>query len=220
MSPRESLRITAHVLGQIALPNGGIGLDSLLTAAVAARDDLPPPASAADCTRLDIPVALEPGGRFHLCSEALYELTEFDLRYINRRAPIEQFQMLGPPSGRVQITAGVDKGYRIPLEVGHLAGSRLDWYAIGDAHKIRALLALVGYLGKKRSVGLGKVERWEVIACETWDGFPVVRDGKPLRTLPKDWPGLIDAPLGYASLSIPRWDRTKQELHAVPEWHR
>lgn len=220
MSLPEPLKITAHVPGQISLPNGTIGLDSLLTAAVAVRDNLPPPASAADCKRLDIPIELEPGGRFHLCSDALYELTEFDLRYVNRRAPIEQFQMLGPPKGRVQITAGVDKSYRIPLEVGHLVGARIDWYASGDAEAIRELLAFVGYLGKKRSVGLGKVARWDVASCETWDGFPVMRDGKPLRPLPIDWPGLDDPPFGYASLTPPRWDHASETLLAVPALHR
>lgn len=213
------LRIVAEVPGQIALPNGAIALDSLLTWAAATRDELPPPFAAEDCSELGIPIAKDEHG-FFLCSDAIYELSDYDVRYINRRAPIDQYQMLGPATGRVGITAGVDKGYRIPLEVGHLVHGTIEWLALGDADEIRDLLGLVHYLGKKRSVGLGKVSRWEVESSPTWRGFPVMtRAGKPLRALPLDYPGLVEPSRGYATLGLPRWDRSKETLCAIPERH-
>lgn len=212
MSP---LRVTALVPGQIALPNGPLALDSLLACQVALRDGLPPPSSAADCVPIQIPVQLEPGGRFHLCSFSEGGLTEFDIRYVNRRAPTEAYVEFGVP-GRVQINGGPDKSYRIPLEVGHVAGGELVWWCVGDAEQIRQLLATVGYLGKKRNVGLGRVAGWTVEPCETWPGFPVVRDGRPLRPLPQDWPGLEDPPLAYRVLSYPYFDHTREELLACP----
>lgn len=45
---------------------------------------------------------------------------------------------------------------------------------------------------------------------------PVCPDGEPLRTLPLDWPGLIDPPTGYAVMSYPYWLRWKETLCAVP----
>jgi hypothetical protein len=212
------LIITAMVRGQIALPIGSLALDSLLMAQIALRDGLPPPPPFRP---IEIPIAVEGGGRFHLCSFAVPKLTEFDVRWINRRAPIEQYQAFGEAKGKIRITAGPDKSYRIPLEVGHVEDQRLVWYAIGDAELISELLVGVGYVGKKRSVGLGRVTEWTVAKCEPWgDGFPVERDGLPLRPLPLDWPGLAkNARKQYRVLGCvdgPYWQHEREELCAVP----
>ena len=71
------------------------------------------------------------------------------------------------------------KIHAIPEQLAHKHGNTQSQLIM-----VLALLALVGYVGKKRSVGLGPVDRWEVAPCEPWgDGFPVVDpDGKPLRT--------------------------------------
>ena len=117
------LVVTARIDGQISLPNGPLALDALLMSAVATRDGLPPPPPVVP---IEIPIAKEPGGRFHLCSFSVGTLSEFDRRFVNRRAPVEQYQTIGPQSGRVQITAGHDKSYRLPLEVGHVDGGELE----------------------------------------------------------------------------------------------
>lgn len=211
----STLEIVAHVPGPIALPHGPIALDSLLASQVAIRSGLPPASSSAECVPIEIPVEREPGGSFHLCSFSVGELREFELRHVNRRAPVEQYTEFGV-RGRVALTTGADKSYRVPLEVGHLRDSRLTWWAIGDADEIRDLLSSVLYLGKKRSVGLGRVTRWGVTECEPWDGFPVVRDGRPLRTLPPAWPGLEDPDLRYAVMTYPYFDHGAEQLCAVP----
>lgn len=212
------LVVTASVRGQISLPGGPIALDALLMAATALRNAMPAPPPF---QRIEIPIAIEPAGRFHLASFSIGMLTDFDLRYISRRAPVEQYQTIGPQTGRVQITSGPEKSYRIPLEVGHVEGERLTWYCLGDPEPIAELLQWIPYLGKKRSVGLGRVSEWRVEQCEPWgDGFPVVRDGLPLRTLPLDWPGLAsDAPTGYRVLGCvdgPYWQHDREQLSACP----
>jgi hypothetical protein len=214
----EPLVVTARVDGQISLPSGPLALDALLMSAVATRDGLPPPPPFLP---IEIPIAIEPGGRFHLASFSVGKLTDYDLRHTNQRAPVEQYQTLGPQTGRVQITAGRDKSYRIPREVGHVEGGSLTWYCLGECGPIAALVQWIPYLGKKRSVGLGRVAEWRVEPCEPWgDGFPVVRDGMPLRTLPLDWPGLAhDAPTGYRVLGCidgPYWQHEREELSACP----
>ena len=208
------LVVTARIDGQISLPNGPLALDALLMSAVATRDGLPPPPPVVP---IEIPIAKEPGGRFHLCSFSVGTLSEFDRRFVNRRAPVEQYQTIGPQSGRVQITAGHDKSYRLPLEVGHVDGGELRWFCVGDAEPIRALLGCIPYLGKKRSVGLGRVREWRVEPIEPWNGFPVLVEGRPLRTLPLDWPGLApDSPTAYRVLSPPYWQHEREELSACP----
>jgi CRISPR type IV-associated protein Csf3 len=122
----------------------------------------------------------------------------------------------------IRINAGPCKSYRIPLETRHLEEDRLTWWCVGDASAIRDLLGWITYLGKKRSVGLGKVRRWTVEPCvPPWgDGFPVVRDGQPMRSLPPDWPGLADdVERAYRVLGCvdgPYWDKTREEICAVP----
>lgn len=212
------LRITAHLRGQISLPIRGLALDALLAATVARRLNLDPPATARDCVPIEIPIQREPDGRFHLCSHSIGDYDEHDIHWINRRAPVEQYQAIGSAKiKRVQITAGQNKSYRIPLQVGMVEGDTLTWFVIGDREQVEDLLLDVTSLGKKRSVGLGRVWRWEVADYESWgDGFPVVRDGAALRPLPADYPGLSDPPLTRGVLTYPYWDHTREEIVACP----
>lgn len=211
------LVVRAWLRGGIALPSGAIALDSLLMSQVAMRDELPPPRHAGDCQPIAIPVELEPGGRFYLASFSLGSFETRDLRYVNRRAPIEQYQTIGSEKiRRVQITAGANKSYRIPMETGHVDSDCLTWWCVGEQEPIRELLSTVLYLGKRRAVGLGRVVAWEVEPCEAWEGFPVVLHGRALRTLPADWPGLIAPRTAARTLLPPYWDHAREVPCAVP----
>lgn len=211
------LHVVADLVGPIALPHGPMALDALLAWAEAARDGLPPP-SVGEVVPVEIPVAREPAGRFHLCSFSVAETECHEHRWVNRRFPLAEAQDFGDKKlHRIQITAGQCKSYRLPLETQWLKYDRLRWWLIGNADGVRELLALVTYLGKKRSVGLGRVRRWTVEPCDPWgDGFPVVRDGRALRTLPQDWPGLADPEIAYRVLTYPYWDHAREEMCAVP----
>lgn len=211
------LVVRAWIHGGIALPGGPLALDALLASQVALRAGLPPPRDAADCQPIEIPVQRAPGGRFYLASFSVMSINARDRRFINRRAPVEQYQTIGESKiRRVQITSGKNKSYRIPFEMSHAVDDVITWWCIGNADAIRELLTTALYLGKKRSVGMGRVERWGVDPCAIWDGFPVVRDGKPLRALPADWPGL-DAPrTAFRTLSFPYWDHSAEVLCAIP----
>lgn len=214
----KPLRIEARIVGAIALPNGPLLIDGILAAAVAVRDQLPPPANADACVPIEIPLAKEPGGRFHLASFSTYRREASELRWLNRRPVIAEAQTMGDAKLRkLDISSGANKGYRIPLETMHLEGDALTWWAIGDADEVRELLELVPYLGKKRSVGLGRVREWIVEECEPWgDGFPVVRDGHPTRPLPLDWPGLVEPNTAIRCITYPYWAHTREVLCAVP----
>jgi len=217
----KPLQVTAHLAGPVALPNGPIALDSLLAAAVAMRDGIEPPASPAEVVPIEIPVARSPCGRIHLASWSIGEFEARERRYINQRFPIAEAQEFGNAKlRRVRLSEGRTKSYRIPMESGHLVDDQLRWWCIGDQREVEELLSLIGYVGRKRSVGLGRVSRWSVEPIAPWDGFPVaLSDGAPLRSLPLDWPGLrADAPTGYRCLTFPYWQRHREELVAVPEW--
>lgn len=214
------LRVEARLQCAICLPNGPIALDALLMFAAAQRDGLPPPASAADIVPIEIPIETRDG--IHLASVGVYEVEAREASFTNRRFPLAEAQQLaGPSLKRVAITAGPAKSYRLPREHLHLVEDRITWWAIGDVAGVRALLVdWIHYLGKRRAVGLGKVCAWVVEPCASWgEGFPVVRDGRPLRTLPATWPGLAEGTeTAYAVPTPPYWDHGRRELCAVPSW--
>jgi hypothetical protein len=213
------LHVVASIPGGIALPHGPMALDGILAATEARRLGLPSAMTEDEVVPIEIPVAREPGGRFHLCSFSLGEFEEHDLHWINRRYPIPEAQaMAGAKFKRIQISSGPCKSYRLPLEVGYLKGAKLEWYCVGDEQSICELLSGVTHVGKKRGVGNGEVREWKVEECEPWEGgFPVVRDGVPLRTLPVDWPGVgQDADRAYATLTYPYWLHTREKLYVVP----
>lgn len=213
------LRVVATLAGPVALPYHPLALDALLAYAVCERDEIPPAMLASQIQPIEIPVEREPQRRFHLASVGAYQLDQSELRYVHKRAPIEQYQSIGSDKiKRVQITAGPNKSYRIPLEVKHVVDDQITWWCIGDAEPIRELLAMVTHLGKRRAVGVGRVASWVVDDMpETWPGFPVVSgDGAPLRTLPPDWPGLRDPRTALGVLTYPYWDQSREALCAVP----
>ena len=196
-----------------------IALDALLMACVAVRDELPP-LVCSDESRptIDIPIAKSTCGRVYLASCAQVDSWEaHDRRFVNRKFPLAEAQVLGSDQlKRIRISAGAQKSYRIPEMVAYPAGGEIRWYAVGHADEVAKLLTLLTHIGHRRAVGRGRVRSWSVGPCSAWDGFPVVRDGGPLRTLPVDWPGLVDPQLGERVLSPPYWERWRREVCAVP----
>jgi hypothetical protein len=193
-------------------------LDALLAAMVCNRLGLLAPANPMHAERVAIPIALEPDGRFHLCSEAQFREDEHELRYKQRRAPVMQYARLGANKiKRVDIAAGPNKGHRVPYVVRHVDRDTLRWWCIGEADAIADLLADVRYIGRFRGSGKGKLAApWVVDRCEGWPGFPVLRDGKPLRPLPLDYPGLVQPRQGFRCLTMPYWNHSNENLCAIP----
>ena len=214
----QFLEVVATVAGPVHAPDGLPMLDGLLSWAIATRDALPLALTAEETRDIEVPLERSPCGRLWLCSQESAEVDAAELRYTNKRPAIEQFQaMADPKMKRVDIGAGANKGYRIPRPVSYLVDDRIAWWALGDAESIRDLLGLVTHIGKKRSVGWGRVIEWRVATVDAWDGFPVLRDGLPLRPLPLDWPGLApDSPTAYRTIAPPYWDHSREELVACP----
>ncbi len=214
----EPLHVTAYVPGQVRI-TAPIALDALLGYVVATSSGLAPAAHEGELRPIEIPIAREPGGRFYLASFSVCRVAARELRYTNRRFPIAEAQMFGHGIKRLQINAGPSKSFRIPHEALHVENGRLDWFCIGDRGEIAELLTFVPYLGKRRGVGYGRVAEWTVTPCTAWDGFPVMRNGRALRNLPVDWPGLDPDALivQRAPLDMPYWTQTRAELVAVPE---
>jgi hypothetical protein len=214
----QPLRVVATLRGAVAVPNGAIAIDSLLGAAVASRFAVPPPLSPSMLVEIGIPIARERD--IYLCSLGEYAAELHEHRWVNRRFPVSEAQNMGEAKfRRITISTGPCKSYRLPLDTVHVEHDVMTWWAVGEVSTVLDLLENhIHYLGKKRSVGLGAVTRWEVEPIpEPWPGFPVLRDGLPTRPLPLDWPGLSpDAEQAYRVLSPPYWRRDLEVLAAIP----
>jgi CRISPR type IV-associated protein Csf3 len=186
------LRVTAEMVSRVMLSPEPLHLDALLMAAVARRDGLPPLTSAADAIDappLDIPIALSECGRYYLASAAIGDVVSRENRFIQRRFPLQECITRGSDSiKRIALTSGTCKSFRVPAETQHMP--TIVWYAVGDEHAVRELLGWVTRIGRRRGVGEGLVREWRVEQCESWQGFPVILDGRPLRHMPVDVPGI------------------------------
>ena len=212
------LHVVANVRGAIMASSAHLMFDALLASAVATRDGIPPE----PIVDIDIPISRSECGRVRLCSAGQSVDEDHQLRYLNRRFPVPEAQLLATSKlNRINLTGGPSRSCRIPQDTTHLVNDQIHWWAIGDAAQVEALLVgWVGYLGRKRSVGLGRVVHWHVEGCEPWgDGFPVVRDGQPMRPLPTDWHGLApDVERAFRVLAAPYWRRSEEQECAVPSW--
>lgn len=217
----EPLEIRCCLGGPVMLSRGPVALDALLAwaqAQVEGRD-----AITLDEMReqgpIEIPVEREPQGRFHLASLLIGEPEAQEGRWINRRFPLEEAQERGAEKlKRITLATGATKSFRIPASVTWMKDDLLTAWCVGDRSGVEDLLGWVGFVGKKRSVGCGKVRAWEVEPCEPWEGFPLVRDGEPLRPLPQDWPGLGPGSLALRAMTYPYFDALREEPARVAEW--
>jgi CRISPR type IV-associated protein Csf3 len=192
-------------------------LDGLLGATLAEEQGLV--AGFGEMVDIDLPLERSPCGRVWLASFAQFVPEIHEVRHTHRRFPIEQAQMLGAAGMRkIDIGAGVNRSYRIPGRVSHAQDDTITWYARGEWPRVEELLSRVTHLGKRRAVGRGAITSWQVASAgEGWPGFPVMLNGKPLRALPVDWPGLApNTRRAYQVLRPPYWEQRRAELAAVP----
>lgn len=206
------LHVRAHVSQQLVLRGGTIALDAVLEWILWNRGTERPHVSSRPSEthpELATVVSFEKG--IALCSHAKPELFEMETRYTNRRMPLNLARHLCDGTRRINMSVGAEKSYHVPYSAGLLRAGFVEWWLMGDLVRVSSLLRLTSHLGARRGVGYGRVDRWEVNRCDTWEGFPVLRDGRPLRPLPHDWPGVFEAVPGFATLRAPYWDLTKEE---------
>lgn len=211
------LKVTAVMAEPVSFSFGTIALDALLASQVARRDGMVPPARGeSSAERPEPPLRRHPSG-FYMASWAIPgELLWSHGTHIHKPPPTDWYARLCTDKvRRVDVSSGPDKANRIPRH--RMKFRDLVWFCVGDAEQLEVLLRGVTRLGSYRRDGIGKRKQWRVEPCDTWDGFPVLRDGLPLRSLPLDYPGLAEGHrTGMASLSFPYWDPMRQEMLAIP----
>jgi len=220
----EPLHVTATLYeGMVSgISNGGVPfLESILAAVYAMRERLLPPSSPSEVLPISIPIAPSDCGRVYMCSSGVSHVSERENppRHKHRRAPCIEYARLGNPKlTRVDQAAGEDKSYRVPYNYEILQNNCAEWWCLGDDNLIELALRDVHAIGKFRGSGKGRVREWSVETCEPWGvGFPVLRDGEPMRPLPLKYPGLREgAFVAYHTLRPPYHLRMLEEPCAMP----
>lgn len=208
--------VTARLEWSIVL-NDPPMLDSLLAWVYAARANLLAPVGPEQTIPIAVPLAEQDGIR--LASQGIAGTPDaYETRHKHRRAPWPEYARMGSVRlRRCDMAAGPDKSYRRPYVVTVVEGDAIHWYALGDLDMVRSLLRDVRHVGKHRGTGKGRVREWSVEACETWPGFPVARDGRPLRPLPVSWPGIDPgARSGFRVLTPPYYQRERELPCLIP----
>lgn len=211
----QAFQVTATLTSPLAIPLFPVALDALLAASLCSQLGLI--AGVGEWQDLEVPLMRSECGRFHLASVGHYKPIAHAAGNVTKRAPVDAIMRFGEAKIRsVDTSTGRNKSFRIPQP--RAICTEMRWWAIGDIEQVEPLLRLVTHVGKKRSVGHGRVARWEVSPCATWPGFPILRpDGTPMRNLPIDQPGLgPETAIGHGPLSYPYWDQTRAVEVAQP----
>lgn len=86
----------------------------------------------------------------------------------------------------------------------------VQWHAIGNREEIERLLSGVKFMGRRRSVGEGRILEWEVEGLgvsSTEEGWSHVHEGEIVRPCPEECAQALDVPyrLGWYALRPPSW---------------
>lgn len=139
-----------------------------------------------------------------ILSDTRHERHEF----FARRFGVE-FSSLLHEKEQTQIAVGNSdyKSYRLPLQVRSV--DRVAWFCVSDGAEMRRWCKRIKSIGKKRSIGYGKVSRWIVTTIEhdyswiAWSGTGMVlMRPMPLNKQTKTYQGALQS---FAACQPPYW---------------
>jgi hypothetical protein len=222
VSDGEPLLVTARLLN-------GLGgheppkLDALLEYALspyhpgsvprhAVDRSLPPPPMGA----IPIPILRRRLGPWVVgcCSDPIVGVPAADYHeHVHKRLATEEAALLAPESRLVVSTTNSwTKSYRIPIR--RRAVGAVCWFAVGDRRKLLRAVRRVRALGKKVSIGNGRVAGWSVErAAHDYSWFAPWPDDPTklvlMRTLPVGpwvpWDNLVGYRRDFCGIAPPYW---------------
>jgi hypothetical protein len=155
------------------------------------------------------------------CSDPILDLPDAEtVEHIGKKIGIEHAELLRPDARLVVSTTNSwTKSYRIPLRIR--ACSRVRWFAFGNRVGLKRSLRHITSIGKKVSVGYGRVAEWTLDRVdEDYSWFAPAPAGPVLMaTLPHGpWlpGGLIGAKRDFRSCVPPYWHPARYTEAVVP----
>ena len=191
--PMQALIITAELV-QRFIPGveNALHLDAMLAAAV--MDDGPPQLHNNEEPTHVIPLPIrllwvsEKGRPLWACSDLIVKGDAIPARqYWHKRDPGDRNEWASKPN--VNTSAGRWKEARIPMQTQQLSDeATLSALAIGNRDEVTRLLnEHISHVGKKTSVGLGRVARWSVDVVDYMTEEESTRSILDRRNVPLDY---------------------------------
>lgn len=169
----KPLKITAHMqTGKVVTTDLYLPLDSIMASAWVHknRPDIAytPIVDYENMVQAELPLEKRGEGDdwYWACSFACGEPKREEILHWHKRFDFDlatKHVDFGNRRGKVDAKSGYYKNYRMPI-VTYLV-PKLEWYAVGELKEVVLLVDEITHIGKKRSQGFGRVQRWTV---EEW----------------------------------------------------
>lgn len=215
------LQLVMEVIPPIYITAPWIHLDSLLSY-LCTRDALSelfycmPTEETVDVSLLDLP--LKKTNDVYHSSIGVYEDNAKLYRdtIYKRFTDKETFKLTKKQQkGRIKTNQGHFKDFMINLPL--LITNKITFYCNGDKNELNRLLSHLTGVGKKTSIGSGKIKKINI--TETSEDYSFFKDGKVMRPIPATWdiPIIEGMRFEQQSYKHPYWDKNNVCLCIVPE---
>ena len=116
--------------------------------------------------------------------------------------------------GRIKTNQGHFKDFMINMPM--LITNHITFYANADKNEIKRLLHHLTHIGKKTSIGSGKI--FKITITETDEDYSFFKNGNIMRAIPSSFklPILPGMTFQKATYKPPYWDSTKATMCIVP----
>lgn len=221
-----ALKVTAHLSTPISFAEP-IMLDAILEYRSChvnkiGGDHLTRSDPAPEYGKIPIPIARKQiGGMLVPCCSSPVFVAEHEWHdHVAKRFPTEFARFLNREKlTKINTTGGKYKSFRLPLHCRLV--DRVVWFAEGNRKPLLKLLSKVFALGKKRSIGYGRVMKWEAEPVDCDFSWFAERDGKQvlMRPLPvcDELPANLTGYRGdFGSVQSPYWHPERYCERVVP----
>ena len=214
------LEINLKVTPPIYLNNPFIHLDSLISYLCLreALDDLfynLPTEKTINTSELDLPIK-QTNGVYHASIGIYGENIRLYRDKLYKRFTDKQTYKLTKKQqkGKIKINQGHFKDFMINMPM--LITNEITFYANADKKEMTRLLKHLTHIGKKTSIGSGRVNKINI--KETSEDYSFFKDNKIMRTIPVSFklPIIQGMTFQKATYKPPYWDSTKATMCIVP----
>lgn len=117
--------------------------------------------------------------------------------------------------GRIKTNQGHFKDFMINMPM--LITNEINFYTNADKKEIKRLLHHLTHIGKKTSIGSGRIHK--IIIEETSEDYSFFKDNKIMRTIPTSFklPVIPGMTFQKASYKPPYWDKNNVTMCIVPQ---
>lgn len=209
----KPMRVTAIMGEPVCYYGDGLHLDSMLAYAMFRESGLEP--DSLEPVDFELPLKKWKFRNFwgwHSSREIADWRKDGKLE-IRKKVEIQKMQEWSSDKS-VNVGSGPMKAYN--LELPTRQAFTIHWYCVGDENEVERLLNThVQHIGKKRSVGMGKVMQW--VVDESEKDFSIEKSRQLMRAMPVGFPlGCDWSGTRIVGIRPPYWHPKRKTLCTIP----